>query len=453
MSKIKTIKLLNFKAIEEFEANFNGCTAVVIAGNDKGKTSFLRGIVDRIRFIRPGQKVHKGKESGNGELVLDTGEKFIWEFDDIGKDKLIYIDSEGIKQTVTVDLGKRFFPPTFEVDKFLNSTPKEQEKQLQKIVGLDFDDVNKRYLEAYNLRTSNNADAEKFHVKLSQMLKVDKVDFVDLTGLQKKKEAIRVRLNTLYTSNKEVNDVARNIWNQKKDEINEEVNVFNHSQSLIKQHIEVWRQYLSDLENVLDQNVKLMILVDLSGLKKFIEAMPGPQPNKIASELYPKEPEYIKEMPDDKEMRDIDSEILAASQTNADAQKYHDYISYKATTEAAKVEADEADDAVKKIEAEREKMIQSAKFPKGITIDSDGIKVDGFHMDKNQISTSKLYTTALRIASMNLGEVKTLYFDASYLDKNTLKEIQDWAHENDLQLLIERPDFEDGEIQYHIIEN
>lgn len=40
----------------------------------------------------------------------------------------------------------------------------------------------------------------------------------------------------------------------------------------------------------------------------------------------------------------------------------------------------------------------------------------------------------------------------SFLDKNSLQEIETWANQNDLQLLIERPDFEGGEIEYHILE-
>ena len=44
-----------------------------------------------------------------------------------------------------------------------------------------------------------------------------------------------------------------------------------------------------------------------------------------------------------------------------------------------------------------------------------------------------------------------MHFDASFLDKNSLAEIQLWANENDLQLLIERPDYDGGDIQYKII--
>jgi len=59
----------------------------------------------------------------------------------------------------------------------------------------------------------------------------------------------------------------------------------------------------------------------------------------------------------------------------------------------------------------------------------------------------------LKLAALNIGEVKTLHFDASYLDKNSLKEIENWAKDNDLQLLIERPDYDGGEIEYHIIDD
>ena len=69
----------------------------------------------------------------------------------------------------------------------------------------------------------------------------------------------------------------------------------------------------------------------------------------------------------------------------------------------------------------------------------------------NQISSSSKYIAALKLGAMVLGEIRAMHFDASFLDKNSLSEIQDWANENDLQLLIERPDFDGGEIKYEII--
>lgn len=424
MSKIQTIKITNFKAITDLEANFNGCTAIITGGNNKGKTSFLKGIVDRIRFVRPDVMVKKGEKEGRGELILDSGEKFVWEFDNSGKDKLTYITDQG-RKSVTKDLGSQFFPAVFDIDKFLQSTPKEQVKQLQAIVGLDFSQVDRRYQTAYDQRTELNRVAEIYRVKLEKMMNADKVDFVDVTKLRSNKEEEKNRLNTLYLDNKKQNETARKKYNDAKD-----------AQANDRLLITRCEDALSVLKGA-----------GYSGkeVEKFIE-------EKVISIPEIKEPTYIEEMPDRSSLDKIEAELLAASETNAAAQKYQDYIDYKRETEEAKDKAEQADFIVKGIEDERKAMIESVKFPEGVTIGIDGIMVDGFPLDKNQISTSKLYTSALRIASMNLGDVRTLYFDASFLDKITLAEIQEWANTNDLQLLIERPDFEGGDIKYELIE-
>jgi len=446
MSKIRTIKISNFKAISEFEADFKGCTAIVTAGNNKGKTSFLKGIPDRVRFIRPDVMVTKGATKGKGELTLTTGEKFLWEFDDARMDKLTFVSKDNIRQNVTKELGARYFPPTFDIDKFLQSSPKEQAKQLQKIIGIDFTEIDAKYQRAYDERTTRNIESEKYHVKLSAMLKVDKVDSVDLTALQSKQQAEKDRLNKLYLSNKVANDTARNEWNEAKKAIDAKCDQFNQEQNTKKLMIST-------------ANTALETIVKCGYEGKEVEqwllkASKAILPLRIADELYPAEPKYITpELPERTALDAIDAEILAASETNEKARQYKEYIDYTANTEAAKELADEADAKVKAIEQERNTMIASANFPKGISINSDGIMIDGFPLDRNQISTSKLYCAALRIASMNLGEVKTLYFDASFLDRNSLSEIEVWANENDLQLLIERPDYEGGEIKYEIIEN
>jgi len=424
MAKIQTIKISNFKAITDLEANFNGCTAIITGGNNKGKTSFLKGIVDRIRFVRPDVMVKKGEQEGRGELVLDSGEKFLWEFDNAGKDKLTYITNQG-RKSVTKDLGHQFFPPVFDIDKFLQSSPKEQVKQLQAIVGVDFTSIDQRYQKAYDIRTERNREAEIYRVKLDKMMKAEKVEEIDVTKLKAAKEEEKNKLNALYLENKKANDVKRKEYTDLKNAV---------SLDLIK-------------IDKLNEAYEMFVANGYKGneLSKFIK-------DKLSALPKVEEPTYIEEIPDRTKLDKIESDLLAASETNALAQKYQEYIDYKAEKEAAEEKADQADAEVKAIEAERKAMIESVKFPEGIAIDHTGITVDGLPLDRNQISTSKLYCSALRIASMNLGEVRTLYFDASFLDKITLREIQVWANENDLQLLIERPDFDGGDIKYELIE-
>jgi len=425
MSKIQTIRIENFKAISDLEMDFKGSTAIITGKNNSGKTSFLRGIPDRIRFVRPDVMVKAGEKEGKGEMTLTTGERFVWEFSDGGKDKLTYITDKGLKQGVTMELGKQFFPPMFDIDKFLQSTPKSQAKQLQAIIGLDFDDIDKRYADAYALRTERNREAELYHVKLEKMIKCPRVEPVDLTNLIAKKEVEKKKLNELYLSNKAINDKTRAEFNSEKERI----------QKLSTQHA----QCLNALDTLSRAGYTGDALQFVSDLKKAIPEI--------------KEPTYIDEMPDRKSLDEIDAQILDNNEINLAAQKYKEYIDHKTATENARAAADEANELVLSIENERLKLIESANMPKGISITSEGILVDGLPLDKNQISTSKLYCSALRIASMNLGEVRTLYFDASFLDKHSLAEIEQWANENDLQLLIERPDFEGNEISYQLIES
>lgn len=91
-------------------------------------------------------------------------------------------------------------------------------------------------------------------------------------------------------------------------------------------------------------------------------------------------------------------------------------------------------------------------MPDGFGFSEDGITYNGFSFTREQLSASGVYIGALKLAATGLGEVKTLYFDASFLDKNSLAEIEKWANDNDLQLLIERPDFEGGEIEYQLVQ-
>ena len=128
--------------------------------------------------------------------------------------------------------------------------------------------------------------------------------------------------------------------------------------------------------------------------------------------------------------------------------QYNDWVSQgKAAKEKAKL----LDEKVKEIEQKRKDLISSAKFPDGFEIINGQIYVYSLPLNDKQISLSRKYIAGLQLASMELGEVESLYFDCSTLDKISLGDVLKWANENDLQLLIEKPDFEAGEISYQII--
>lgn len=463
MSKIKKLTVSNLKAIGNQSASFEGCTAIITGGNNKGKTSFLRSLFDRVRGIKADTVLKDGETEGFAEAELTTGEKIKWEFNDKGKgfkEKLTYITEKEIKTSLTTELRTKFLPDTFDVDKFLADQPMKQRKTLQDLAGLDFTDIDKRYKNAYEARTAANTLHSDAKTIFDATAMPAKVETVDLKELLAKKETERIRLNTQYLANKEIN---RTIERERHDAcalVDAQVDNFNEKQNKLKAGIELAEVSLQNLVNVGYKGKEVQIHIDaLKAIQK---------PLQEASKLYPAAlinledmpDDYqpaedvkvlIKERPNDKDLQAIDKEIADATQKNIDAVKYTNWLELQNKKNTATEIAKAANDLVISIEKERMDLIKSAKMPEGFSFTNDGIAYNGLTFTREQLSSSGIYIAALKLASMKMGEIRTLHFDASFLDKNSLTEIEQWANTQNLQLLIERPDFEGGEITYELI--
>lgn len=442
MSKVKKITVSNLKAVSAMTADFNGCTAIITGGNNKGKTSFLRSLFDRVRGIKPDMVLKQGESEGFAEAELTTGEKIRWEFNDKGKgfkEKLTYITEKDIKASLSTALRDKFLPTTFDVDKFLLDQPAKQRKTLQELVGLDFTDIDARYKSAYEDRESKNRAANELRIKIGDM--PEKVEAVDTDDLQAQKDAERKRLNDLYASNKKSNEALRKAYNDDKQEAQDD---FDKS-----------KKEMEDANSKVGKCKSLLELLQAQGytgneVAQWIATLPYIKEVKRREVA---EPEYAVEMPDDTQLKQIDADILTAVETNQKAQAFIDWGKRKESSEFANNAAIEADTKVKAIEKERMDLIKSAKMPEGFGFSDDGIEYKGLPFTREQLSSSGIYIAALKLAAMTLGEVRTIHFDASFLDKQSLEEIEQWATSEDCQLLIERPDFEGGEIEYQLIAN
>lgn len=461
-SRVSKITVSNLKAISELTADFAGCTAIITGGNNKGKSSFLRSLPDRIHGVKPEVIVKKGEKEGYAEWLLTTGEKFIWSFDN-GTDKkkpgekLTFITSANIKGPVTRELALRYFPPTFNVDDFLNAQPKKQKEILQKLVGLDFTDVDARYTLAYDDREGKNRRAKEQEIILNDWEMPEEIQPVSLEQLMFDKAAVRNRLNTLYLSNKADNEKLRKEWELNSAEIRKawQMQCESEKDQVEKHNAKVGEDKFK--YGRIAEAVKILLEYGYKGdASKFVADIAAKlqQPQTyhppVMPEL-PKEPTYVPEMPDDTELVELDEQILNAQKINQRAQAYKDW---KAQQERARLSAEEAgfaDDKVKAIEREKMDMIRSARMPEGFGFAGDGITYTDLPFTREQLSSSGIYIAALKLAAMTLGEVRVLHFDASFLDKNSLAEIEKWANASDLQLLIERPDFEGNEIHYQLL--
>lgn len=448
MSKVKRITVQNLKAVVNQTADFNGCTAIITGGNNKGKTSFLRSEMSRLRGIKPELILRQGESEGFSEIELTTGEKIKWEFNDKGKgfkEKMTLTTDKDIKTAVTTAIRDKYFPATFDVDAFLAAQPKQQRISLQKLVGLDFTAVDATYKAAYDDRENKNREATRERTVLSSMTGPAKVEAVDISELSKKREAEKDNIAKKYRYNQETNATKRKEWNESNDKLREEIKEWNELQTSKKLKYDACNSAYETLRNNGYQDLSEDLGSFMFRLKQSVED------EKIFEPLV--EPEYIPELPAETELKRIDAEMLSAVEANQKASDYINYEAQKKRSSDADAAANLADIAVKAAETARMDLIKSAQMPEGFGFSEDGITYNDLPFTREQLSSSGIYIAALKLAAMTLGEVRTLHFDASFLDKNSLSDIEAWANSQDLQLLIERPDFEGGEIEYQLLCN
>lgn len=405
MSKVKKITVSNLKAVSKLSVDFGGCTAIITGGNNKGKSSFLKSLPERLQGVKPDMILKQGANEGFAEWELTTGEKFIWKFDG-KKEKLTFISERNIPQSVTKDLCKVYFPPVFDVDEFLNSQPAKQKATLQKLTGIDFTEFDRAYKNAYDDRTYAN---KKLAEEKAKKILVDpdaEMFESDTSELEKELAGIDAHNKTYALKESQVADKKKSV-----DKNNTE--------------IERLTKLIKNLE-IENEAVQAAIIEGQAWLN--IETN---QPKSNQQELK--------------------NEISKIKEDNKKVVENNKAIEQDEKIEKAELEAKSCDEAVKKLDTEKLEVIKNASMPDGFGFSDDGITYNGYPFNKESLSSSGIYIAALKLAAIGLGEVRTLHFDASFLDKKSLSDIEAWATENSLQLLIERPDFEGGEIEYQLL--
>lgn len=440
--KIKSIKLDNFAKYANVDASFDDNVTYLIGKNGSGKSTL--GIT-AVWFMFQG--IAEKSSGGNNPLIGERF-RFIGNKSASAKGEMILKDEiKGIEVKVIRKLTKSGSELSFEAPegmeldqqwltdlfnifliapkKFTELTPKEQAKA----IGIDtkvYDDAIAKLKKEY---TEINAVYRSF----GEIEGVPEVARVDVVELQKMKDAIREKLNKQFQENKSHNKKAKEAWELLKANIDTEVNVHNSTMASLLDKIRA----VTAAHDLLRENgytgmeVSQWIESDLYSQQK---------PLKVAADLYPKEPTYINEMPEDAELKAIDEQILKASETNQKALIFEQTqqkleAKQKKHEELLKNKSDQTDK-----EEERLNYIKKFKLPfNNLSIGEDGeLLLDGKPIKEPYFSTGELLKVIpILIASQN-PELKYVFLqDFNLLDDEKQIQIEEYLTEKGFQLVIE----------------
>lgn len=441
MAKIKTIRVQNLKAVEHIEGNFKGCSAIITGGNNKGKTTLLRCFMDRMQRGKADQILRHGSSEGFSEIELTTGEKFRWELKG-DKERLTYISDKNIPSNLTKAIQQNYFPPVFDIDAFLHDTPAKQRATLQKISGIDFTEMDAAYKLAFEQRTWANKVKTEAAAKATLPhpgIPANEISVVELSERLARAEKTNATRDRISDGIKDRETRLAAIESERTTCPGRvEQSIAAIQEALQRKIAELTAEAEADVARITGAADDALAELQTEYETKSREVSEGNN--------------WLQDMKNAAvDTDDLQQQIRDAETKNREIRANNLAQESQINLRRAEKDAKDADDEVKRIEAEKADALKSSSLPTGFGFTEDGITYNGLPFSRENQSSSATYIAALKLAALGLGEVKTLHFDASYLDRNSLAEIEAWANEQGLQLLIERPDFDGGEISYQLI--
>lgn len=457
MTKILREKIKNARKISEADIELKGATILFTGKNGVGKSTATRTIYERFANSSKVNILKKDEKAGYCIWYLTDGNTIEWNFKDDGNDSIHFFECGAVKQKkyeggVISHIQRKYFgEETFDIDKFLKLQPKQKQNIISAMVGIDFSEID-AIIEEAKLQRKKAKDSYDFVKKQHDTFVIaPEAEKPDIDALNAKKVAIQAedaqKQKAIETENAEI----LRIWNEKETVDFNACEVWNNVQKGIETKNKEIRTELAAISSVLkhficcfDSNRATQIIASLSE-PDFRTYTKSPQP------------ELAKFVPQTDTIMNIDNEIREAYlQLN----KYNSYIlsieAQKELASSVKIEKEKLDVAEKILFAAEEKkklMLQKADLPAGFEFTNEGLFYNGFLFDADNQATSALYIGVLKLATMKLGELRVKCFDASPLDRDSFNEVVAYANSIDLQLLIERPDFDGGDLRWEIIEN
>lgn len=384
--KIIRLSINNLKKISAIDITPKDSVVKITGKNGQGKSTILDSIEYAITGKIPDDVISHGQEKS--KITIDMGDLLI-EKSITQKDKYLRIkDKNGneikspqsFMDSLTGRLNIAFDPLAF-----MSLEKVKQKEVFLKILGIDFDAIDKDYQDKYNQRTVENRILKNLEVKLNGFGKVEKVEPVNISDVTKKMTQLQGNINLLETKKSRLELISKRY-----EEIKKEIKAIEEERDAIYEELKI--NTFGDIE------------------KK------------------------IGELRDN--YADCDTEIKNIEETNKKAEQYKDYTESHRQYDSQKALVEKLNAEMELNRQEKQGLLNNAKLG-SLTINDDGELVYKGNILSN-ISQSEKIKIGYSIASLLNPKIRVILIrDGSLLDNDSMKIIEEYSKSNNLQTWIE----------------
>jgi len=426
--KIISLQAENVKRLRAVNITPDGSLVVISGENGAGKSSVLDAIEMALggKSAIPEEPIHRGKR--NARIVADLGEIIVERtFTVGGGSKLVVKDRDGATQKSPQQLLDSLVSSvSFDPLEFALMAPKDQDRVLRALVGIDFSDLEADRRTLYESRSAVNRDVKRLEAKLDGLPVVDRdvpdeeVSVADLLAEMQETEQAEERSRSLEAS---------------AEKYSQEASALVREASELQVKIDSWKRQIEETEAEIR--------------KMFAEA----------AELAEKRNEIRSKLQEETPIRggaisSIRERIASADHTNRLVRAKRERAAVKTELEQAQARARDLTEAIEGIDREKSESLEKAKYPiPGLSLDEGGVLLDGLPFE--QACTSAKIRASIAIgAALNPKLRVLLVRRGNDLDATRMRDVAAMAEELGLQIWMERIEssgmpavvIEDGEV-------
>lgn len=404
--KIVSLQASNIKVLRAINITPDGNVITLSGDNGAGKSSILDSIEmalcgkDRI----PAQPIRRG--ASKAQIICKLNGLTVTRSMTATGSTIKVVNDEGQPQkSPQAILDSLTGALSFDPLGFSRMRAAEQLATLRKLVGLDTTEIDQRRMKVYNERTIVNRELDSAKARLAQYTfdesaPAEEVSISDLN----------VQLGKANAANS-ANQRERNALEMRSKNAADAQSEVNKQLS----EIERIKQQLKDAESV---------LADKQAVLKSAQQMVEEQRQRVDSLI-------------DADTTEITKKMEESVEINHRVQQNRNYLEQKKIVDDKKSASDKLTSALDAIDAEKQKALESCKFPlEGLGISDDEVTFGGLPFAQASTAEQLRISTAIGMA-LN-PKLKVVFIrDGSLLDKNGLQAIAKMAQEKDYQVWME----------------